>query len=148
MVQVSGRYLLDGRGDGVQRLEYPAGHEPAEQDRGHRHDGQRDAGLDQEQVEGGGVRGGTGPPELSATDMRRVRQPGQVDLLYSDSVVLSGGWAAEKPRGQGGDLVIPNEHVGDGKQAGAAEKKQATVERGEAQPHGMPGQAAGSSPGG
>jgi hypothetical protein len=39
LVQIGGRYLLNGRGDGLQRFEHPAGDEPAEQNRGHRHDG-------------------------------------------------------------------------------------------------------------
>jgi len=97
-----------GRGrDGAERAKDPPGDQPAEPDRGHRHDGQGDAGLGQELLEGGRLelatdrlglapdrrdrlRGGRGGHELVAA----VGRPGPHEHQPLASPSASGGPAA------------------------------------------------------
>ena len=97
-----------GRGrDGAERAKDPPGDQPAEPDRGHRHEGQGDAGLGQELLEGGRLelatdrlglapdrrdrlRGGRGGHELVAV----VGRPGPHEHQPLASPSASGGPAA------------------------------------------------------
>jgi len=50
-MQAGGGDPARGRGDGADRPQHPPGYHPAEREREHGHDGQRDAGLGQERVQ-------------------------------------------------------------------------------------------------
>jgi hypothetical protein len=155
-VQVGGGDLTRRRGNGPQRAQHPARHQPAQADGEHRHPGQREPGLDEQLAQLGRVLMSRLRFEPACLRQRltgseaAAAASGDLQLWRLPAVVCGGPIVRSANDAQAAVLPLEDDSVGgaddqdvgDGQQDGTGEQEQPAVEQGEPQPHGAPRQAA------
>jgi hypothetical protein len=141
LMQAAGRDPAGGGRDRAQRAEHPPGHQPAQADRHHGHDAERDPGLDQQPVQRA-----AGRPHRHGLQQglagARLDRPGKGAGHRGAARRAAGAAgrhlpvAADEDRpGAGRDLwqLLLDQEVRDGQQAGSRGQEQAHIQQ--RQPH-------------